>query len=632
MIVTTTDQLNLMVRMLQKHSSTGGIVAFDTETTSLDPIEADLVGMSFAMERESGFYIPVGHTEGKQLDLEQALLTVKPLLEAGTISAHNGRYDWQVMKRHGIDVWLQYDSLSIWRLLGIVEHGLGLKDLVELVYGEKPTEFGDISDGKFNEVAVDVAAEYAIADATNCYRLTVDGLDRLSEPVKRKLLDAEVGAMRIAAEMEYHGVPVDLDFVLKQIERGTEVAELVKQDAIEELRRVVESKGEEFPEDLNLRSTKQMTHVLYDLAGYPIIKRTPKGNPSTDQTTIERLAKEHGGAIGLIADYRSAMTFTGRFEELVEHGRAERDWWFVHASLNPAGTSTGRWSGQTPNVQNHPKGVNRYEGGGEVWEVSIRDAIAAPPGFYIVSSDYSQVELRVAAGESREPAWLNAFRDGVDVHRATAAAIYGIRPDEVTDEQRHVGKTLNFSMLFGAQEKKVAEQLGIELDEAHETIQRFWKGLPEVARWASGIRKFAVEHGFVETAYGRRRHLHGINSGNKWEHLRALRESVNTVVQGTAADILKIGLSRQQPMAKQFGAEVFLTVHDQFVWLVPVEVNPREFCLAMEELICFPVYGYPELVADYGIGYRFGSLTTYDTASEVPSEIPHTQTMEVATT
>jgi len=303
---------------------------------------------------------------------------------------------------------------------------------------------------------------------------------------------------------------------------------------------------------------------------------------------------------------------------MVDFNHPEHGWNWLHGSLNPTCTATGRWSSRAPNLQNISKGESVYKSRNSKWEVAPRDAIMAPEGWHIVTADYSQIELRVAAGESGCKSWTDAFRNGDDVHSASGAAVHGVPIEQVTKKQRADGKTFNFALLFGQEVKSTAVILGVPVAEAQRMQKNYWDGLPEVKAWIDRTQALARHQEYIETKFGRRRALRGINSEDVWIQRENLRESVNTVVQGTAADILKIGLRRQEETAKRYGAKLFLVVHDQYVWLVPDEVNPREFCEAMDKVINFEIEGYPEMVSDYSIGKRFNSLVDFETASAVP--------------
>lgn len=607
MIVTTPTALNEMVAALQA----ADLVAFDTEGTSDRPEDAELVGVSFATPDGSAWYVPVGHYEGTQLLLADVLDAIAPILQRGVI-CHGGKYDIRLLAVYNTPVHLVSDTMAITRLTGEVDYGIGLKDTVKRWLGREATEFKDIVEKGQTaaDAPIEAMADYAKADALNTLALYVEGLKRLPQVVQDMLLGVEVRTMELAAAMEEVGLPIERGWVEDQVAKGHAAADELRRQAVVALSAI----NPDVREDLNLRSAPQLQEALFDLCQFPVLATSKKtGKPSANSSVIDRLAKTHP-QVRLIADYRSAASLTGRYEEMLTHARqGYNGWYFIHPSLNPTGTATGRWSSSGPNAQNLPRTPFRFEGadGTVLWEGKLRDAITAPPGFVIVSADYSQMELRVAAGASREATWLDAFATGTDVHRATAGAVFGKRPDEVTDDERYIGKTLNFSMLFGAQDGKVAELLGISKVEASRIIGSFWRGLPSVAAWVQRIHARAQRGGFVETMYGRRRYLPDLADGRDWVREKALRESVNTVIQGTAADMLKVGLVRQAETAEEWGAQLFLVVHDQFVWLLPENLRPEGFAAAVDPHICVQLPGLPEIVADYGVGYRLGSLNSF---------------------
>ncbi len=619
-VVDDEQSLHGMVRYLRQKQAEGALIGFDTEATGTLPERARLVGMSFAASRKAGFYIPVGHVFGQQLELQPVLDAIRPIVEGPGITCQGGKYDIRMMRKYGVEVALASDSQSLTRLTGEVEHGIGLKPSVKRMYDEEVTEYTDVvGPGQtFADVEITEAAKYAVPDAINCLRLTLDA----EIPVPDMLRDTEIEMMRMAADMEDHGVPIDPEYVREQIEIGRAMAKLLEEEAIAALATLAQRRGNRLPPQLNLNSSKQLQHVLFELCGLPVIKRSKKtGNPSAAKDVLERLAKTHG-PVDKIARFRSCESAIERLEGFVEWAVEEppRPGWWLHAGLRPTGTATGRWSSGDPvNLQNIPKKGKPYVAGQHTWEFQPRNAITAPEGFYIVSADYSQIELRVATGESGCAAWHKAFRERLDIHRVTAAAAYGIPFESVTNRQRDDGKTLNFTMLYGAEADTIADRIegGGDKEEAERLRQAFWAGLPEVRAWADSVEAGCRKRHYVETHFGRRRWLRDVADHKAWVRRKALREAVNTVVQGTAADILKIGMRRQRPVEKRLGTPLMLVVHDQYVWLVPVSMSPREFCLTMDPVINFQISGYPEIISDYGIGQRLGSLTYYD-----PEDVP----------
>lgn len=608
----------------------GKYIGFDTETTSKYVINSKLVGMSFAASRREGFYIPVGHDFGDQLPLEVVLGAIGPVLQGPGITAANGKFDIRVMRRQGIEVQLSADSMSITRLLGEVEYGVGLKPTIKRFYGEDVTEFTDVvpraKKGKpqptFAQVEITEGAKYAVPDAINTWRLTVDGLERMPDETKKLLLDLEYEMMRLASHMEDHGLPIDKAFVERQIEAGQVIETQLYQEAIAALEQLASTRGKTLPTPkggINLRSSAQLREILFDICELPVVKRSKKTkNPSADADVLEKLAKQFG-PVNKIAEYRSCGTTIGRLEEFLQFGHEHDDgWWWTHASLNPTGTSTGRWSGSDPNTQNLTRGKTEYVTQLGEWLFKLKDAICVPEGFGLVSGDYSQIELRMAAGFSQSVAWMKAFTEGADIHRVTASSALGVPFEQITDEQRQIGKTLNFSMIYGAGATNVAERLGISEDLAERFVDGFWLGLPEYASWVDATKGFLKKNKYTKTYFGRRRYLHDVDHEKRWIREKAAREGVNHPIQGTAGDILKIALARQWDEMKAMGAMAFMLIHDQIVWMVPLEVSPEEFCTRIRPRIEIPIPDFPRTEVDFGIGDRLGSLVEYKAGREIP--------------
>lgn len=625
MVPEDTDDLNRIVFYLLANAHK--IIGFDTEATSNRPESADIVGMSFAVDNDKGFYIPVGHAMGGNLDIELVFERLTQVFQS-KLSMAGGKFDWHLMKRHGVDIKYGVDSQIMSRLLGEVEYGVGLKPTVERMFEERMIEFTDVvkpaalkRGESFANIEVSLGAMYAVPDAIYTRRVSRFAMLNMPEAIKKFLLGVEHEVMRIAGEMEYVGVPLDEEFLAEKLKAGRSIVNILKEETIEGLRDVAERRGhprKEIPEDLNLNSSPQMQRALFDVCGFKPVRKSKKtGKPSADKASIKKMA-EREPEVDWVRRYRSAQARVHDLEEMMDFGLHDHGWLWLHGSLNPTGAATGRWSSREPNLQNIKKGVSTYESLTTTWEVAARDAICSPPGWYIVTADYSQVELRVAAGESQCRAWLEAFRNGDDIHSASGSAIYKVPIGDVTSKQRADGKTYNFALLFGQEVKSTAEALGVSVAEAQRMQNAFWEGLPEVKSWIDRVHATVRVQKYIETKFGRRRWLRGVDSDNKWIALENYRESVNTIVQGTAADILKIGLTRQEIVAERHGAKLFLVVHDQYVWLVPEGTRPDVFCQDMDEVINFAIPGYPEILSDYGIGKRFDSLVSFDHATDVP--------------
>lgn len=546
----TTDDLAKIADYLLRDPK--ALIGFDTEATSQRPESAQIVGLSFSDDDGSGFYVPVGHEHGQNIDLDDALELLMPVFQL-RLSMAGGKYDWHLLRRHGVDVQWGFDSQSLSRLLGEVEYGVGLKPTVARMFGERMIEFSDLvskakqkKGANFSIVEIGVAAQYATADAVYTRMVSLRALRTLPASVRGMLLKVEHEVMRIAGEMEWNGLPLDTEYLATKIEAGETMAQTLRREAIEGLQTLAASLGKagQIPDDLNMNSNDQMTEALFEVCGLPVQKRSKKTKkPSVDKTVIKALAVSVP-EVDWIRRFRGAEARVHDLRELYDFRLRKDGWDWVHGGLTPTGAATGRWSSSKPNLQNIPNGESVYESHHSEWRVSIRDAITAPPGWNIVTADYGQIELRVAAGESHCRFWLDGFAAGFDAHAMSGAAIHGVSTEQVTYAQRHDGKTFNFALLFGQEAKATAALLGISVAEAKHMQEAFWEGLPEVKTWIDGTYAFVKEHKYVETRFGRRRWLRGIDDDNRYIMLQNRRESVNTIVQGTAADILKIGLVR----------------------------------------------------------------------------------------
>ena len=608
--VSDLEDLERVAEFLGRRVEQGSWLGVDTETTSPWPPAADLVGVSLSADDRLGFYIPLGHSFAQNLPLPEVLSSLQPLLLGPDVVMANGRFDVRVFRKYGVEARLSWDSQSMSRLLGEVEYGIGLKDTVWRMFSEHMLSFEDVvGKGCFAHTEVSAAALYAVPDAIYTRRVARKAFEVLRG--RQQVLELELEAMRQAADMEDVGVPLDVGFVERNIEAGEAISELLRSEAVEGLRRVAERRGrgpEEVPDDLNLASPKQLKRVLFDVCGFKPSRVSKKtGAPSTDRASIERLA-EAEPEVDWVRRWRSAQSRVSDLRELVKFSLPRDGWVWVHANVNPTGTVTGRWSSSRPNMQNKAKGAHRYESLSSSWEVRIRDAICAPAGFMLVSADYSQIELRVAAGESRCSAWLKAFAARGDPHSVSAAAVCGVPLSDVTSEHRKVGKAFNFALLYGEEAATTASRLGVSTAEGLRMQQAFWDGLPEVRSWMNRVKAEARRDLFVETFFGRRRWLRDLAGQDRWRFSKALREAVNTVVQGTAADIMKLGMLRGRPVWERFGAKLFLVVHDQYVWVVPDDVDLDVFADTVGAAINVVVPGYPEILSDFEFGERFGSM------------------------
>ncbi|PHQ25613.1 DNA polymerase I [Marinobacter guineae] len=524
-----TDQSDLD-RWLQRLTS-ADLFAFDTETTSLRYMDAEIVGVSFAIKPGEAAYVPLGHDymgAPDQLDRDAVLEQLKPLLEDPGLAkvGQNLKYDKNVLANHGICLeGIAEDTMLESYVLNSVGTRHDMDSLAMYYLGEKTISFESIA-GKgakqltFNQIELEKAAPYAAEDA--------DITLRLHDVLRPKLL--ETG--RLASV--YEEIDLPLVPVLSRMEqRGTLIsASTLRQHSQELAERLAELEKEAHDvagETFNLGSTKQLQAIFYEKMGLPVVKKTPKGAPSTAEPVLQELAHDYE-LPRLILEHRSLSklksTYTDTLPELIHH-RTGR----VHTSYHQAVTATGRLSSSEPNLQNIPI---RSEQGRR-----IRQAFIAQEGYKLVAADYSQIELRIMAHLSGDKGLLTAFEHGEDIHKATAAEVFGVSLDDVSSDQRRSAKAINFGLIYGMSAFGLSRQLDVERKLAQQYIDRYFERYPGVLKYMDNIRKQAHDDGFVETLFGRRLYLPEINARNKQLQQAAERTAINAPMQGTAADIIK---------------------------------------------------------------------------------------------
>ncbi len=551
-------------------------IAFDTETTSTDQMTADLVGISLAVDGDSGYYIPVGHREGQQLPLETVIDALRPPMTDPNIPkyAHNANYDLLVLQRYGIDVSpITFDTMIAEWLRDPINGNFGLKRLTFAELHRRMTEINElIGKGKnqitMDQVAVDLAAPYAAADAACTYALV--------EPLRPKLLrepnapavdplwgtpnppapidvfeQIEIPLIPVIASMEQAGVLIDMD-ALKQM--SLDLGELLAQ-----LEEEIYALGGGYGK-FNINSPKQLNDVLFGKLGLSAdgVRKTTHGF-STAADVLENMRGEHP-IVGKILEYRELSKLKGTYVDALPaliNPRTGR----VHTDYNQAGAATGRLSSSNPNLQNIPI---RTETGREV-----RRAFIAPPGMCLLAVDYSQVELRIMAHVSHEPTLLDAFEQGLDIHAATAAIVNNIPLDQVTKEQRIFAKRVNFGLLYGMGAFRLARDSDLTLAQANDFIRTYFARLPNVQVYLNNAKQIAYDMGYLTTLFGRRRTFPGLRERNRNVQQQAEREAINMPIQGTAADIIKKAMNELHPRLLAHNSRMILQVHDELVLEVP---------------------------------------------------------------
>ncbi len=535
------------------------LVAFDTETTSLDPMQADLVGLSFAIKPFEAIYIPVGHIypgAPQQLDREMVLKALKSLLEGKTpkkVGQHI-KYDMNVLSRYGVAVdGVGWDTMLESYVLNSTGSRHDMDSLALKYLGYKTTHYEDIA-GKgakqisFSQVSIEDAGFYAAEDADITLRLHQHLWPSLqSEPALEKVLtDLEIPLIPVLARMEQAGVLIDGKLLAQQ---SNELAKRMRELEIE----AHAAAGQPF----NLGSPKQLQEILFEKLELPVIRKTPKGQPSTAEDVLKELAADYP-LPKLILEHRSISklksTYTDRLPEQInpETGR-------VHTSYHQAVAATGRLSSSNPHLQNIP--IRTPQGR------KIRQAFVAPPGSLILAADYSQIELRIMAHLSADKGLLKAFHDGVDVHRATAAEVFGQSYEGVTAEQRRAAKAINFGLMYGMSAFGLGRQLDISRPEAQQYMDTYFARYPGVQTFMEKTREQARDQGYVETLFGRRLYLPEIRASNMMRRQGAERAAINAPMQGTAADIIKTAMIRVDHwiQTSQPGARLVMQVHDELV-------------------------------------------------------------------
>lgn len=571
------------------------LFAFDTETTSLDYGKAEIVGVSFAVTAGQAAYLPLAHDypgAPEQLDREHVLETLRPLLESPQHAklGQNLKYDSHVLANHGITLrGIEHDTMLQSYVLDSTATRHNMDDMAKTYLGVTTIHYEDVA-GKgakqipFQEVAIEQATPYAAEDADITLRLHQWLSKRLEQQPSLQHLyrDIEMPLLPVLVRIERNGVLIDTDMLARQ---SLELANQII--GIEQHAHDVA--GRHF----NLSSPKQIQEILFDQLKLPVLKKTPKGQPSTDEGVLQELAADYP-LPKLILEHRSLSKLKSTYIDKLpmqldpKTGR-------VHTSYHQAVAATGRLSSSDPNLQNIPI---RSEQGRK-----IRQAFIAPKGYKIVAADYSQIELRIMAHLSGDAGLLHAFKAGEDIHRATAAEVFGVAPDQVTHDLRRSAKAINFGLIYGMSSFGLAQQLGLGRNQAQDYIDLYFARYPGVKNYMDNIRAQAREQGYVETLFGRRLYLPEINSRNAATRQYAERTAINAPMQGTAADIIKRAmiaadhwLETEQPQAK-----MIMQVHDELVF----EIAERQLghCTdKIRQMMSSAAELNVPLVVDVGIG------------------------------
>ncbi|WP_136680771.1 DNA polymerase I [Neptunomonas sp. XY-337] len=541
------------------------LIAFDTETDRLDYMEAQLVGVSFAVEVGEAAYVPFGHDyvgAPAQLDRDVVLAKLKPLLQNESLSkvGQHIKFDMNVLARYDIAMrGIAFDTMLESYVLNSTATRHDMDSLADKYLGVKTVSFEEIAGkGKkqltFNQIDLEQAGPYAAEDADITLRLhhaiapQLDAETRLTEV----FTEIEKPLIPVLSGMERTGALVNADLLGKQsLEIETRLTALERE--------AHELAGEPF----NLASTKQLQHILFEKQALPVLKKTPKGVPSTAEEVLQELALDYP-LPKLLLEYRSLSklksTYTDKLPQMINPTTGR-----IHTSYHQAVTATGRLSSTDPNLQNIP--IRTAEGR------RIRQAFIAPEGYQLVAADYSQIELRIMAHLSGDEGLLNAFNHGDDIHRATAAEVFKTSIEQVSTEQRRRAKAINFGLIYGMSAFGLGKQLGIGRNEAQEYIDHYFATYPGVQRYMEEIREKAREQGYVETVFGRRLYLPAINARNAMQRQAAERTAINAPMQGTAADIIKRAMVQVDAWLPNsgFDARMIMQVHDELIFEVTTD-------------------------------------------------------------
>src|SRR5215207_8742761 len=558
-IVDTEKELADLVKVLNKAK----VISFDTETTSTEEMKAKIVGISLAVKEGEGYYIPTGHRAGTNLPLEEVIAALKGPMTDPKIGkiAHNAKYDYIVLARHGLRVApLTFDTMLAEFITDPSSRSMGLKNLAFVKLGEEMTHIEElIGKGKkqitMDDVAIESAAPYAVADAEVTLRLLPIQQQGLRRVNGEKLLEEiDLPLTPVLADMEMAGISLDLPFfeeTSKRLEKR--MAEIEKQ--------VYESVGKPF----NINSTQQLSDILFKQLGLEPPDRgnkTASGHFSTSAGVLDLLRGKHP-VVDMVLEHRELSKLKSTYVDALQ-AALNSDTGCVHTSYSQIGAVTGRLSSINPNLQNIP--IRSEEGR------RIRNGFVASKDCVLLSVDYSQIELRIVAHMAQDEAMLAAFRAGEDIHATTAAAIYGVPTDAVTKPMRRRAKSINFGLIYGMSVFGLTRYTDLTLAEAETFVKTYFEKFPGVKRYLDGIRKQAAQQGYVETLLGRRRYLPALQGkANVQVKNREEREAINAPVQGTAADIMKIAmLNIPNALAKAgLKGKMLLQVHDELVLECP---------------------------------------------------------------
>jgi len=563
-VIQTDQALDLLIEKIKKHKNFG----LDTETTGTSPLLDRLVGISIAVDTEEGFYIPLAHLHGTQLDFEKTLQKLRPVLEDknNKIYLHNAKFDELVLSNYDINLPpSNFDTILAANLIKNAWQKINLKDLSAHYLQEPMIKFKDLM-GKtyktFDQVPVDQAAAYGAHDALQTFKLKLIFEQELEKEQRLKKLfyDFEMPLAHVLYKMEKTGIMLD-------VEKINEIKLDVAKDFAhieEKIFSAFEHKELTNLKELNLNSPKQLEVLLFDDLKLPVIKKSKTGHRSTDQEVLHELSKIHP-IPGLILKHRELAKLKNTYLDPLptyvspKTGR-------VHTSFSQTMVATGRLSSMEPNLQNIPTSGT--------YGVALRSAFIAPPGRLFVSADYSQIELRVLAYLSNDKNLIESFLHNIDIHTKTASQLFDVPIDKVTNEQRQFGKRINFSIIYGLTPYGLAQDLGIKPADAKVYIEKYFAQYPDVARWMENTVQEALKTGYTETWLGFRRHVPELFEANRMLFEAGKRIAINSPVQGTTAELMKMAMIRIDKafIDQKIDAQLLLQIHDEII----IELDQKE--------------------------------------------------------
>ncbi len=588
--ITTKKDLKKVI----KEASKSDTVAIDTETTGLDYIDSELVGISISFNAGEGFYIPIKHNDESiiQLPLEDVINELKPLLESSEkkIIGQNIKFDKNILMKYGLKIAsIKNDTMMMSYVLDASATRHNLDALASYYLGYKTSTYEDVA-GKgakqisFDDVPIDIATNYAAEDADITLRLyeelspklkNIESLNKLNEEI-------EIPLIEVLSDMERNGAILNAKVLNAQ-----------SKDLEERIIRLENKAYKLAGEEFNLGSTKQLREIFFDKLNYRVIKKTPGGQPSTDEKVLAELAEEYE-LPKVLLEHRTLSklksTYTDKLPNQISSLSGK-----VHTSFHQAVTTTGRLSSSDPNLQNIPI---RTEDGRR-----IRQAFEPSNGNKFISADYSQIELRVMAHLSKDPGLLSAFQEGEDVHSKTASEVFNVGIEDVSSDLRRNAKAINFGLIYGISAFGLGKQLGITRNLAAEYMAMYFEKYPGVKQYMESTKESASQNGYVETLFGRRLYLKEINANNALRRQASERAAINAPVQGTAADIMKIAMIRMyQALEKEKSeARIILQVHDELILDTPEKEIDRVIELTTEAMKEATLLDVP-LEIDIGIG------------------------------